>query len=142
MDEPFSVSAQVYDVINHGLPYREQAIHRRKPCSRSVAAPGATSWSWGHFDHTRMSTGEVHGAISFVDMHHLVGRSGDTVHYDAELHRMGLLSNDDYMTMFGEPGFVAERLDDLAFMDRNRYVAFATSRRNRDHGRQGPKIHE
>jgi SAM-dependent methyltransferase len=73
----------------------------------------------------RLSHGTSDGRISVMDMHHLVGRKGVGVDHYVERHVMGLFTDEEYMDVFAEVGLAAERLDDLAWMDRNRYVAVA-----------------
>jgi ubiquinone/menaquinone biosynthesis C-methylase UbiE len=73
----------------------------------------------------RLSHGTVDGTVSVMDAHHLVGRQGRGVEHYVERHVMGLFTDEQYVEVFGELGLDAERLDDLAWMDRNRYVAVA-----------------
>ena len=96
--------------------------------------PGA--WISGHIGTSvaerdglvvaRISHGVVEGAVSVMDMHHLVGRPGVGVKHYVERHRMGLFTHEEFMGVFAELGFDAYRLDDLVSMGRNRYFAFAT----------------
>lgn len=74
----------------------------------------------------RLSYGAVEGAVSLMDMHHLVGQPGVGVTYFVERHRMGLFTDDEFMNVFAEIGLEGQRLDDLAFMGRSRYVAVTT----------------
>ena len=73
----------------------------------------------------RLSHGTVDGNVSVMEAHHLVGRQGRGVEHYVERHVMGLFTDEQYMDIFAELGLDAERLDDLVWMGRNRYVAVA-----------------
>lgn len=93
------------------------------------------AWVHGHVGTTfeegdglvvaRLSYGSSDGAVSVMDMHHLVGARGVGVEHYVERHVMGLFTDEQYMDAFAEVGLDARRLDDLAWMGRNRYVAVA-----------------
>lgn len=74
----------------------------------------------------RLSHGGVDGNLSVMDAHHLVGRQGIGVEHYVERHVMGLFTDEQYMEVFAELALDAERLDDLDWMGRNRYVAVAS----------------
>lgn len=73
----------------------------------------------------RLTHGTVDGNVSVMEAHHLVGRQGRGVEHYVERHVMGLFTNEQYMDVFAELGVAADRLDDLAWMGRGRYVAEA-----------------
>ncbi len=72
---------------------------------------------------SRVSYSRIQGRTTITDMHHVVARRNVGIAHYVERHEMGLFSDREYAELFAELGFHAERVDDVAWMGRSRWVA-------------------